>query len=265
MPAATLQSTLSQEEKIEPVQREASVPGTYVNFDRAEVVRVRGVRWRRLALKTPLVHKGDDLTAILSEAAGPFLEEGDILVVTEKVVAIAQGRAMPVSEIRPSGLARLLSRFVTRTPYGIGLAMPETMECALRECGRWKILIAAAAGAVGKLLGKKGWFYRVAGIQAAGIDGPCACTIPPYNHWVVLSPQDPGREAEKLFHTLRGEGYPLRAVVIADCNDLGGELIGQSGGVDLALLREILADNPLGQGDDQTPAGIVRQSSTDSL
>ena len=65
MPAATLQSALSQEEKIEPVQREASVPGTYVNFDRAEVVRVRGVRWRRLALKTPLVHKGDDLTAIL--------------------------------------------------------------------------------------------------------------------------------------------------------------------------------------------------------
>ena len=203
MPAVTLQSTLSQEEKIEPVQREASVPGTYVNFDRAEVVRVGGVRWRRLALKTPLVHKGDDLPAILSEAAGPFLEEGDILVVTEKVVAIAQGRAMPVSEIRPSGLARLLSRFVTRTPYGIGLAMPETMECALRECGRWKILIAAAAGAVGKLLGKKGWFYRVAGIQAAGIDGPCACTIPPYNRWVVLSPQDPGREAEKLFHTLR--------------------------------------------------------------
>ena len=265
MPAVTLQSTLSQEEKIEPVQREASVPGTYVNFDRAEVVRVGGVRWRRLALKTPLVHKGDDLTAILSEAAGPFLEEGDILVVTEKVVAIAQGRAMPVSEIRPSGLARLLSRFVTRTPYGIGLAMPETMECALRECGRWKILIAAAAGAVGKLLGKKGWFYRIAGIQAAGIDGPCACTIPPYNRWVVLSPQDPGREAEKLFHTLREEGYPLRAVVIADCNDLGGELIGQSGGVDLQLLREILADNPLGQGDDQTPAGIVCQSSTDSL
>ena len=37
MPAATLQSALSQEEKIEPVQREASVPGTYVNFDRAEV------------------------------------------------------------------------------------------------------------------------------------------------------------------------------------------------------------------------------------
>ena len=54
-------------------------------------------------------------------------------------------------------------------------------------------------------------------------------------------------------------------MVIADCNDLGGELIGQSGGVDLVLLREILADNPLGQGDDQTPAGIVRQSSTDSL
>ena len=52
----------------------------------------------------------------------------------------------------------------------------------------------------------------------------------------------------------------MRAVVIADCNDLGGNLIGQSGGVDLTLLQKVMADNPLGQGDDQTPAGIIRRA-----
>lgn len=260
MQTATMNLTLSPDETVEHVQRESTVPGTFVNFDRAEVIRVDGVRYRRLALKTPLVHREDNLGEILSEAAGPFLEEGDILVVTEKVVAITQGRAMPVADVKPSLLARFLSRFVSRTPYGIGLAMPETMECALKECGRARILLAAAVGALGKLLKKKGWFYEVAGLQAAGIDGPCACTIPPYNSWIVLSPLDPDEAARRIFSTLRTEGCPLRAVVIADCNDLGGNLIGQSGEVDLALLQKVMADNPLGQGDDQTPAGIIRRA-----
>lgn len=252
-------TAVQPDEIVEHFQREGTVPGTFVNFDRAEVIRVDGVRYRRLAVKTPLIRERDALFPVIRDAAGRFLEEGDILVVTEKVVAISQGRSTPVSAVKPSGLAKFLSRFVTRTPYGIGLAMPETMECALRACGRGRILLAAAAGAAGKLIGKKGWFYRVAGMQAAGIDGPCACTIPPYNQYIVLSPEDPDGAAEKLYGAFRREGYPLRAVVIADCNDFGGNLIGQSGGADLPLLARVLADNPLGQGDDQTPVGIVRR------
>jgi hypothetical protein len=38
--------------------------------------------------------------------------------------------------------------------------MPETMEMALRECGRLRILFAAFISAVGKLFGVRGWFYR---------------------------------------------------------------------------------------------------------
>lgn len=243
-------------ETIQSVQRESSFPGLLVNFDRAEAVRIDGELYSRLCIKTPLVTCGVNLEAFVQEYAEPFLQPGDILIVTEKIVAITQGRAMPVDKIRPGLLARILSRFVTRTSYGIGLAMPETMQCALKECGRVRILVAAGVGAVGKLLGKRGWFYRVAGIQAAGIDGPCDCTIPPYNHWVVLSPKNASQAAVSIRNSLQVSGVE---VAIIDFNDIGGEIIGWSNEkMDLQLLKKILADNPLGQGNDQTPVGIIR-------
>ena len=125
-------SQCSDREQIQSVQRESSFPGLLVNFDRAEAVRVDGELYSRLCIKTPLVTCGVNLEGFVQEYAEPFLQPGDILIITEKIVAITQGRAMPVEKIRPSLLARFLSRFVTRTSYGIGLAMPETMECALR-------------------------------------------------------------------------------------------------------------------------------------
>lgn len=246
------------EKQVLPYQRESTVPGLLVNFDRAEVIWAGGKQYRRLCIKTPLFMPGDDLLAAVEKYAFPFLRDGDTLVLTEKIVAITQGRALPVKEVRPGSLARFLSHFVTKTTYGIGLSMPETMECAIRECGYPRILLAAAVGALGKLLGKKGWFYRVAGIKAAGIDGPCACTIPPYNQWIVLSPDEPCAVAVRLSDAF--SDIAAVRVVIADCNDLGGELIGWTEGVDVPLVREALRDNPLGQGDDQTPMLILRRA-----
>lgn len=244
------------DEEILHIQRESTVSGLYVNFDRAEVIRADGRRYRRLCIKTPLLKREDNLSKVICDCAGPFLQSGDILVISEKIVAITQGRAMPIKDVKPSRLARFLSRFVTKTPYGIGLAMPETMECALQECGRFRILMASAVGAMGKLFHKKGWFYKVAGIQAAGIDGPCDVTIPPYNKWVVLSPENPDQVARELRDAL---GVAGTEVAIIDYNDLGGEILGWSSPeMDLELLKKTLADNPLGQGDDQTPVGIVR-------
>ncbi|MDM8535051.1 diaminopimelate decarboxylase, partial [Clostridiaceae bacterium HSG29] len=43
--------------------------------------------------------------------------------------------------LKPSKMATFISSFVTRSPYGIGLGMPETMEMAIRECGLPKILL----------------------------------------------------------------------------------------------------------------------------
>ena len=48
-------------------------------------------------------------------------------------------------------------------------------------------------------------------------------------------------------------------VAIVDANDLGVNILGASEGIDAKLLVKIIKDNPLGQSDEQTPVGIIRQ------
>ena len=118
-----------------------------------------------------------------------------------------------------------------------------------------RILFAAFCSVVGKLLGKKGWFYTVAGPKARGIDGPTEGTIPPYDHYVVLTPDDPMGTAKRLARAL---GHP---VAIVDINDLGANILGFSQQQPtLDQLAKILGDNPLGQSSECTPMGIIRKA-----
>ncbi|MFN7016755.1 MAG: hypothetical protein ACK4P5_06280 [Fimbriimonadales bacterium] len=119
----------------------------------------------------------------------PLVRAGDIAVITEKLVAICQGRAYSVASILPRPLARGLSWFVTRTPAGIGIGSPVTMELALREAGVLRILLAAAVAACTRPLGIRGLFYRIAGRKVAAIDGPTPYTLPPYNQYACLAPE----------------------------------------------------------------------------
>ena len=225
------------------------------NAGKALTVALEGTTFARIPIKTRVVMPGDDLDAFVLEYAKDVVRPGDILFVTEKIVAITQGRSYPVDSIRPRRLARFLSKYVVKTPYGIGLGMPETMEMALRECGTIRILFAAGVSAVTKAFGRKGDFYRIAGDKARAIDGPTSGTIPPYNKAVVLGPERPRQVAAHL-KGLIGGGVE---VAVVDINDIGGNILGST------LLKErekqlvaILRDNPLGQGHQSTPLGIVR-------
>jgi len=226
-----------------------------VNNGKAALVEVEGKTYQRLAIKTHVVTKDDDLKEVINTYAAPNLKNGDVLFISEKMVACTQSRAIPIKEIKASWLAKLLSKFVVKTPHGIGLGMPETMEMALRECGVLKILFASFCGMIGKVLGKRGWFYNVAGDKARSIDGPCPNTLPPYNQYVVLGPQDPEKVALELSEMLKG--IP---VLIVDINDLGGNILSSSLGheTDKYYLK-FLSDNPLGQSKEQTPMGIIRE------
>lgn len=216
---------------------------------------VDGQSFERLPIKTHLVTLKDDIVDVAMQYGAPVMEDkDDILFISEKCVACTQeGRAIPIKDIKPRKLATFLSKFVLKTPYGIGLGMPETMEMALRECGTLRILFAAAISAVGKLFGIRGWFYNIAGYKARSIDGPCHNTIPPYNEYVVLSPKDPEKVAKQIAEKL---GY---RVMIVDINDLEGQILGASDdSMDLDLYARVLKDNPLGQDDQQTPMGVIR-------
>ncbi len=225
------------------------------NDGKVLTVTVEGTTFARIPIRTRVVMPGDDLDAFVTEYAAAEVTEGDLLFVTEKIVAITQGRSYTLDEIQPRALARFLSKYVTKTSYGIGLGMPETMEMALRECGTVRILFAAAVSAVTKLFGRRGDFYRIAGDKARAIDGPTSGTIPPYNRAVVLGPTKPAEVATRLRTLLGGQVE----VAVVDINDLGGNIFGST--LDRAGERRLVAilkDNPLGQGHESTPLGVVR-------
>lgn len=225
------------------------------NEGKALEVEVDGEKVQRIPLRTRVVMPDDSLDEIITTYAKDAVQPGDLLFVTEKIVAITQGRSYLLTDITVRPLARFLSKYVVKTPYGIGLGMPETMEMALRECGTPRILFAAAVAAVTKAFGRRGDFYRIAGDKARAIDGPTSGTIPPYNQAVVLGPDKP-REVAKHVQQLLGGGID---VAVVDINDIGGNILGST--LDKAgekRLVRILGDNPLGQGHQSTPLGIVR-------
>ncbi|WP_372968554.1 coenzyme F420-0:L-glutamate ligase [Microbacterium sp.] len=226
------------------------------NEGKALEASVDGKSYARIPLRTRVVMPNDDLDSVVVEYAKDAVQPGDLLFVTEKIVAITQGRSYRLDEITPRPLARFLSRYVVRTSYGIGLGMPETMEMALRECGTLRILFAAGVSVITKAFGRRGDFYRIAGDKARAIDGPTKNTIPPYNQAVVLGPKNPREVALRLQKLLGGD----LDVAVVDINDIGGNILGST--LDKAgerRLVQILGDNPLGQATQSTPMGIVRE------
>jgi len=218
--------------------------------------------YARIPVRTQLFVPGDSLESGLRDALAAALgdaglQAGDIVAVSEKAVAICQGRSFPVEDVRVRPLARILSKFVGRTASGIGLGIPATMELAIREVGAGRILLATAASAVTKPFGIKGVFYRVAGPAVRAIDGPTRGTIPPYDGHAKMGPEDPEGVALELAVSLGAEGVQV-GVAIIDANDIGVNILGTSPGVDAALVESLLRDNPLGQGAQQTPVALLR-------
>src|SRR5687767_3514250 len=209
-------------------------------------------RYVRLPLKTRIIMPDDDIVAVAKEYAGGQVRADDIVFVSEKVVAITQGRAVPTDTIRVSPLAARLWPFVRQVPYGIGLRNPYSMQCAIDECGAPRILLAAVVGGLGKLIGRTGDFYRIAGVQAAAIDAPGTAGIERFRDCVIKAPKDPDRVAQTL-----ADALGCKAAVV-DVNDIDSAVLGISQGVDREEVRLALKDNPLGQGAEQTPLGILR-------
>ncbi len=227
------------------------------NVGKSLSISAGGMVYERIPISTHTITRYDNLTEIVMTYGAKHLRAGDVLFITEKIVAISQGRAIRPADVKPSRLATFLSRYVQRTPHGIGLGMPETMELALREAGTLRILAAASVAAVTKPLGRRGDFYRIAGTAARAIDGPTTGTLPPYDRHIVLAPSDPAGVAESMKIALDG----LVDVLVVDINDLGGNILGSS----LPKRQnnhwvQVLADNPLGQGHESTPLGIIRRT-----
>jgi tetratricopeptide (TPR) repeat protein len=204
---------------------------------------------RRIPIRTPLISSRTGLLPLLDEVSAAERTDDDVLVLAESAAAAGQGRLVPLELVTPGPLAHLLSRFVGKDGP---LHSPEGMQGAIMELGRPRVALGALAALAGKALGRRGWFYRVGGPQAAMIDDVAAC-LPPHDHHLIFGPADPDGLATDLSGEL-GCG-----VAIVDANHRSGAwTVGASPGVDRRWLEAVLADNPAGNEDEQTPVVIVR-------
>lgn len=215
---------------------------------------VNGITYERTPVKTHILLAGEDIAEVVDRYTRDLRQPGDIVVVAESPTAITQGRAIPEKDIHIGLVARLMWRGVRKVSYGTGLRSPATFQCAVNECGAWRIVLAAAVGVLGKLVGRRGDFYRVAGMQAATIDAAHTSPVPPYDQCVILGPKDPAGVARRI-----RERTGLEAAIM-DINDIGGSwVLGHSGGIDAKHLQDVMRDNPAGQKAECTPIVLVRK------
>ena len=231
---------------------------------------------RRYPLRTDLYAREDDLDAKTLGYLERFFDGlpsagGDhdaatkgtwYFFISEKIVAITQGRSYFIWDIKVSRPARILSKYVTRTPAGIGLGSPFTMQLAIQEAGLPRVLYASAGGAIGKLIGKRGLFYELVGGDIRAIDGPTEYSVYPANVSAKLAPKDPDLVAARLSALIR-ERVPepwrdtFGGTVVMDANDIGRNVLGKDAPGPKERYEAMFADNPLGQGSEQTPMAVV--------
>ncbi|MDR1792716.1 MAG: coenzyme F420-0:L-glutamate ligase [Bacteroidales bacterium] len=218
-------------------------------------IEVNGMQYMRIPVKTHVIVKEDVIEDVIDKYTASIRQKGDIIFVSEKIIAIMQGRSFPIDEIKPSALARFLVKFVYKSPYGIGLGSPYTMQLAIKDVGLCRIFLGSLAAAVTKPFGVRGVFYKVCGAKAAAIDGPCDYTIPPYNRYAKMAPKNPDKVAKNVKARIGND------MVVLDANDLNVEILGKSDkSLDNKFLKALFKDNPLGQSAQQTPIAIVRMA-----
>jgi hypothetical protein len=229
-----------------------SVATEDVTWQEASVVR--GRTYDRAAVRTHLVHVKEPIIDVLQQYVTPVFQPGDFLVLSEKLVAITQGRVIHRSLVRPGLLARLLVHGVTKLKDDVGFSDPAKMQVAIMRAGWGRMALAMVAGGVTRLFGRHGDFYRIAGNRVSEIDGFNPHTVRPFNEFAMLGPEDPPRDAQAIEDAT---GWP---VVIVDANNVNVEILGASRGVPVPVadVRLAVLDNPLGQGEEQTPIVLLR-------
>lgn len=239
----------------------SSLTGFVPNGNRTLSIDADGVSYLRLPVKTRLITEKDNgsLIDLLKEYVAPYLVKGDIVFVSEKIVALTQGRIVHFDDVKPRALARFLARHV-HTYYGTdkfrgyGHGTPIGMEVFIQEAGVVRVLVAAAVAAVTRPFGIKGLFYVISGKNAKSVDCPMSWDVEPYTHYAKRSPLNPNGVAKEIHSALGSEA------AIVDANYIGAFSLGKSSrSISEKFIQAVLKDNPAGQADEMTPFFIIRK------
>ncbi|MFN2144904.1 MAG: coenzyme F420-0:L-glutamate ligase [Anaerolineales bacterium] len=147
----------------------------------------------------PMIETGDDLTAILLKSVeeGKIqLEDGDILVLAQKIVSKAEGRWVNLETVSPGDTALALAAETEKDPRLVEMILSESSEVVRKRPG----LIVVEH--------KLGFICANAGIDHSNVKGE--------GDWILLLPEDPDGSAEKLRAEIAEKTSKLIGVLIID-------------------------------------------------
>lgn len=212
--------------------------------------------YMRHAIQTKFITEKENYLDIMKEYVSDIYKEGDIVSISEKVISICQHRIIKREDIKVGLWARFLSRFAApASPRGYGVGVPIKMQYAINKKGLIRILAASMAGGILKIFGIKGVFYKIAGQEVSGLDGFYDGAWEEYRDIGIELPYDPDGVCNEIKRKL---GI---SCMIVDANDLGQEILGKSEDIKFndTILRQMIRDNPAGQGQEKTPFILIRK------
>jgi len=156
--------------------------------DAIQVLPVRGL---------PEVHPGDDLTGLILSATegGERLEDGDVLVVAQKVVSKTEGQLVPLETVNPSPFALAYARTFDKDARHVEVVLNESRRIVRMDRG---VLVVETY---------HGLVCANAGVDASNVEGTDV---------LCLLPRDSDRSAAALVEEIRARAGKRVAVVISD-------------------------------------------------
>lgn len=218
----------------------------------------------------PLIRPGDDLPAIIlerMEAAGLRLEDGDILVIAQKIVSKAEGRLIRLDTVTPSARACEIAEQIGKDPRLVEVILWDTHAISRMRKG---LLIVEH---------KLGFISANAGVDRSNV------APDEERAWVTQLPIDPdasarairlrlmattGKEVAVIINDTHGRPWRVGAVGVAigvagmaPVQDLRGhpDLFGhtlETSQVGLADQIAAAASLVMGQADEGRPVALVR-------
>jgi coenzyme F420-0:L-glutamate ligase/coenzyme F420-1:gamma-L-glutamate ligase len=151
----------------------------------------------------PLIEKGDDLGALILKALEDShiqLEDGDVVVVAQKVVSKTEGRKVDLSTVTPSPAAEKLAEETEKDPRVVELILRESKEIVRTRPG---LIIAEH---------RNGFICANAGIDHSNVRAESQTS----EDWVLMLPEDPDRSAREIRALLEKETGAQIGVLIID-------------------------------------------------
>lgn len=212
--------------------------------------------YSRHAIKTRFITPNDNYIQVIKEYVSDIYEKGDIISISEKIISICQNKIIRREDIKIGKWAKFLSKFAcqeNRGGYGVGMAI--NMQYAINKVGLFKVLLASIIGGICKIVGIKGVFYRIVGQEVSGLDGFYDGAWKEYKDIGIEIPENSNLVCNEIKNKLG------MSSMIVDSNDFGQVILGKSNDIkiDDGILKQIIRDNPAGQGKQRTPIILIRK------